>query len=175
MLGGAALLADGIITPPISITSAIEGLRELPALQQLGKTDNTIVYIVIGILTAFFFFSNLEPLPSVSCLGQSCSSGSRMLAVLGVYHIFDDLTIFKALSPYYAIDFLANYPQGFWLLGAVFLMYHRGGSIVFSDLGHCGRSNIRVSWIYVKICLLLNYFGQGASLLPITVAQTDHA
>jgi len=87
-----------------------------------------------------------------------------MLAVLGVIHVFDDLAIFRALNPYYAIHFLGNYPEGFWLLGAVFLCT-TGAEALYSDLGHCGRSNIRNSWIYVKTCLLLNYFGQGAYLL----------
>jgi KUP system potassium uptake protein len=87
-----------------------------------------------------------------------------MLAVLGVYHVFDDLSIFKAVNPYYAIDFVLNYPGGYWLLGAVFLCT-TGAEALYSDLGHCGRQNIRVSWAYVKLCLLLNYFGQGSSLL----------
>lgn len=164
MLGGAALLADGIITPPISITSAVEGLRELPALQQLGKSDNTIVYIVIGILTAFFFLQQFGTASIGKLFGPIMCIWFSMLAVLGVYHIFDDLTIFRALSPHYAIDFLANYPHGYFLLGAVFLCT-TGAEALYSDLGHCGRSNIQVSWIFVKTCLLLNYFGQGASLI----------
>lgn len=164
MLGGAALLADGIITPPISITSAVEGLRELPALRELGKQDNTIVYIVIGILTAFFFLQQFGTASIGKLFGPIMFLWFSMLGVLGVYHIFDDLTIFKALSPYYAIEFLANYPQGYFLLGAVFLCT-TGAEALYSDLGHCGRGNIRVSWVFVKICLLLNYFGQGASLI----------
>ncbi|MET0393583.1 MAG: KUP/HAK/KT family potassium transporter, partial [Chitinophagaceae bacterium] len=87
-----------------------------------------------------------------------------MLACLGAYHVFDDLTIFKAISPHYAFEFLRTYPGGFWLLGAVFLCT-TGAEALYSDLGHCGRSNIRVTWMYVKVCLLINYFGQGASLL----------
>jgi KUP system potassium uptake protein len=87
-----------------------------------------------------------------------------MLAVLGGMHITDDLSILKALNPYYAIDFLTQYPEGFWLLGAVFLCT-TGAEALYSDLGHCGRQNIRYSWVYVKACLLLNYFGQGAYLL----------
>ncbi|HEV7781794.1 MAG TPA: KUP/HAK/KT family potassium transporter, partial [Chitinophagaceae bacterium] len=87
-----------------------------------------------------------------------------MLLVLGMVHVFDDLAIFKALSPSYAISFLKNYPGGFWLLGAVFLCT-TGAEALYSDLGHCGRGNIRMSWIYVKICLLIHYFGQGAYLL----------
>jgi len=164
MLGGAALLADGIITPPISITSAVEGLRELPVLNQLGKSDNTIVYIVIGILTAFFFLQQFGSASIGKLFGPIMCVWFSMLAVLGIYHIFDDLSIFKALSPYYAIEFLATYPHGFFLLGAVFLCT-TGAEALYSDLGHAGRSNIRVSWVFVKICLLLNYFGQGASLI----------
>src|SRR5204863_5872897 len=86
------------------------------------------------------------------------------LAVLGLVHLSDDFGIFKALNPYYAIHFLFTYPEGFWLLGAVFLCT-TGAEALYSDLGHCGRQNIRYSWIYVKICLLINYFGQGAYLL----------
>jgi KUP system potassium uptake protein len=171
MLGGGALLADGIITPPMTITSAIEGLRELKALHSLGETDNSIVYIVLSIITAFFFLQQFGTASIGKLFGPVMFVWFSMLAVLGVYHIFDDLTIFKALSPYYAIDFLSTYPQGFWLLGAVFLCT-TGAEALYSDLGHCGRNNIRVSWIYVKICLLLNYFGQGASLLSHHSGQT---
>ena len=171
MLGGGALLADGIITPPMTITSAIEGLRELPALHQLGTTDNTIVYIVLSIITAFFFLQQFGTASIGKLFGPIMFIWFTMLAVLGVYHIFDDLTIFKALSPYYAIDFLSTYPEGFWLLGAVFLCT-TGAEALYSDLGHCGRNNIRVSWIYVKTCLLLNYFSQGASLMSQHEGQT---
>lgn len=166
MIGGAALLADGIITPPISITSAVEGLRELPAFRTLGlgAHDNTIVIIVLSILAAFFFLQQFGTASIGKLFGPVMFLWFTMLAVLGIYHIFDDLTIFKALSPHYAIDFLANYPGGFWLLGAVFLCT-TGAEALYSDLGHCGRGNIRISWIYVKVCLLLNYFGQGASLM----------
>jgi KUP system potassium uptake protein len=171
MLGGGALLADGIITPPMTITSAIEGLRELPALHKLGEKDNAIVYIVLSIITAFFFLQQFGTASIGKLFGPIMFVWFTMLAVLGVYHIFDDLTIFKALSPHYAIDFLSTYPQGFWLLGAVFLCT-TGAEALYSDLGHCGRNNIRVSWIYVKLCLLLNYFGQGASLLAHHSGQT---
>ncbi|RYY27746.1 MAG: potassium transporter Kup [Chitinophagaceae bacterium] len=164
MLGGAALLADGIITPPISITSAIEGLRELPALRELGTHDDTIVIIVISILVLFFFLQQFGTTAIGKLFGPIMFVWFTMLAVLGAWHIFDDLSIFKALSPWYAINFLATYPEGFWLLGAVFLCT-TGAEALYSDLGHCGRANIRTSWIYVKSCLLLNYFGQGAYLM----------
>lgn len=162
MIGGAALLADGIITPPISVTSAIEGLQELPALQ--GIERNTIVGIVIGILSAFFFMQQFGTASIGKFFGPIMSIWFTMLALLGIIHMSDDVSIFKALSPHYAIEFLIQYPHGFWLLGAVFLCT-TGAEALYSDLGHCGRDNIRLSWIYVKICLLLNYFGQGASLL----------
>ncbi len=162
MIGGASLLADGIITPPISITSAIEGLKKLPALHDIHT--NTIVFIVLAILVAFFFLQQFGTASIGKKFGPIMTVWFTMLAVLGAIHIMDDLSIFKALNPYYAIRFLTVYPHGFWLLGAVFLCT-TGAEALYSDLGHCGRSNIRITWIFVKTCLLLNYFGQGASLL----------
>jgi KUP system potassium uptake protein len=162
MIGGAALLADGIITPPISITSAIEGLEELPALR--GMPTDTIVVIVLIILCVFFFLQQFGTASIGKIFGPVMFIWFTMLAVLGAVHVSDDLAIFKALSPYYAIEFLRTYPGGFWLLGAVFLCT-TGAEALYSDLGHCGRGNIRATWIYVKACLLINYFGQGAYLL----------
>jgi KUP system potassium uptake protein len=162
MIGGAALLADGIITPPISITSAIEGLEELPYLR--GMATDTIVIIVLIILAMFFFLQQFGTASIGKLFGPIMFIWFTMLMVLGFMHVFDDLAIFKALSPHYAVQFLREYPGGFWLLGAVFLCT-TGAEALYSDLGHCGRDNIRVSWIYVKTCLLVNYFGQGAYLL----------
>jgi KUP system potassium uptake protein len=162
MIGGAALLSDGIITPPISITSAIEGLKELPAFHDLHQ--NTIVYIVISIIAVFFFAQQFGTSSIGKMFGPFMSVWFGMLAVLGLIHLSDDWSIFRALNPYYGIRFLFTYPEGFWLLGAVFLCT-TGAEALYSDLGHCGRGNIRISWIFVKICLLINYFGQGASLL----------
>lgn len=163
MIGGASLLADGIITPPISITSAIEGLKELPALG-IEDGSNTVVIIVLAILTLFFFMQQFGTASIGKLFGPIMFTWFTMLLVLGLIHVFDDLSIFKALSPYYAVSFLKNYEGGFWLLGAVFLCT-TGAEALYSDLGHCGRSNIRTSWIYVKTCLLIHYFGQGAYLL----------
>lgn len=162
MIGGASLLADGIITPPISITSAIEGLKVLPQLRDLPV--NTIVIIVLTILALFFFMQQFGTGSIGKMFGPVMMLWFTMLAVLGVTHLTDDLSILKAISPYYAFDFLRTYPHGFWLLGAVFLCT-TGAEALYSDLGHCGRDNIRITWVYVKTCLLLNYFGQGASLL----------
>lgn len=162
MIGGAALLADGIITPPISITSAIEGLREMPFLENI-HTD-TIVIIVLIIIGVFFFLQQFGTASIGKMFGPVMFIWFSMLAVLGAAHFMDDLSIFKALNPYYAINFLSIYPSGFWLLGAIFLCT-TGAEALYSDLGHCGRGNIRVSWIFVKSCLVLNYIGQGAYLL----------
>ena len=162
MLGGAALLADGIITPPISITSAVEGLGELPILRDMPV--DTVVIIVLIILSLFFFLQQFGTASIGKIFGPVMFIWFTMLAILGGIHVFDDLSIFKAISPHYAIEFLRTYPDGFWLLGAVFLCT-TGAEALYSDLGHCGRGNIRHSWIYVKTCLLINYFGQGAYLL----------
>jgi len=163
MVGGASLLADGIITPPISITSAIEGLKELPSLG-IEDGSNTVVIIVLSILALFFFMQQFGTASIGKLFGPIMFIWFTMLLILGIIHVFDDLAIFKALSPYYAFEFLKNYPEGFWLLGAVFLCT-TGAEALYSDLGHCGRGNIRSSWIYVKTCLLIHYFGQGAYLL----------
>ena len=177
MMGGAALLADGIITPPISITSAIEGLKNIPSLHYISK--DVIMYIVLGIMAAFFFFQQFGTGSIGKFFGPVMFIWFAMIAVLGCVHLLDDLSIFKAFNPYYAINFLINYKGAFILLGAVFLCT-TGAEALYSDLGHCGRGNIRVSWIYVKVCLLLNYIGQGAYLLAhmqgVTVtAQLKHA
>lgn len=162
MIGGAALLADGIITPPISVTSAIEGLKELPAMRDIAS--NTIVVIVIVILAAIFFMQQFGTASIGKLFGPIMFIWFTMLAALGIWQMGSDLSVFKALNPYYGIKLLTLYPNGFWLLGAVFLCT-TGAEALYSDLGHCGRKNIRLSWIYVKVCLLLNYFGQGALLL----------
>ncbi len=162
MIGGAALLADGIITPPITVTSAIEGLRQLPALHNITQT--TIVAIVIGIISLLFFVQQFGTASIGKLFGPIMAIWFGMLAVLGIIHLSDDISILKCLSPHYAIELLTRYPKGFWLLGAVFLCT-TGAEALYSDLGHCGRANIRYSWIFVKICLILNYLGQGAWLL----------
>ena len=162
MLGGAALLADGIITPPITVTSAIEGLKQINSLSHIHQS--TIVGIVIGIITFLFLLQQFGTASIGKFFGPIMFLWFSMLAVLGSAHLMDDIQIFKALSPHYAIELLTTYPKGFWLLGAVFLCT-TGAEALYSDLGHCGKANIRVSWGFVKICLILNYLGQGAWLL----------
>lgn len=162
MIGGASLLADGIITPPITITSAIEGLKNIDAFSTISV--NTIMYIVLGIIMAFFFSQQFGTGNIGKVFGPVMFIWFSMIAVLGILHVADDLSIFKALNPFYAVTFLINYPGAFILLGAIFLCI-TGAEALYSDLGHCGRGNIRVSWVFVKTTLILNYFGQGAYLL----------
>ena len=161
MVGGAALLADGIITPPISITSAVEGLKKI---QYFAGIDSYIVVIVLIILALFFFLQQFGTASIGRLFGPIMMVWFTMLAVLGIIHISDEISILKAFSPTYAFNFLISYPHALWLLGAVFLCT-TGAEALYSDLGHCGKGNIRISWIFVKSCLILNYLGQGASLL----------
>ena len=162
MIGGAALLADGMITPPISVTSAIEGLKQIDAFKNTQQYQ--IVYIVLIILALLFLLQRFGSASIGKFFGPIMVIWFGMLAVLGVLHLSDDVQIFKAFNPYYAIKLLTQYPKGFWILGAVFLCT-TGAEALYSDLGHCGKENIRSSWILVKSCLILNYLGQGAWLL----------
>jgi len=162
MIGGAALLADGIITPPITVTSAIEGLRTLEVFKDLDQW--MIVKIVLTIIAGLFFMQQFGTVSIGRLFGPIMMVWFSMLGVLGLMHIADDLSVLKAFNPYYAIELLTTYPEGFLILGAVFLCT-TGAEALYSDLGHCGKSNIRISWIFVKTCLIINYLGQGAWLL----------
>jgi KUP system potassium uptake protein len=162
MIGGAALLADGMITPPISITSAIEGLHNIPLLADIQQ--NTIIIIVLAILVLLFFMQQFGTNSIGKLFGPVMSIWFVMLALLGIANISSEWHVLKAFNPYYAFRLLSIYPSGFWILGAVFLCT-TGAEALYSDLGHCGRGNIRISWIFVKTCLILNYLGQGAWLL----------
>lgn len=162
MIGGAALLADGMITPPISVTSAIEGLKQVPVLHDISQ--RTIIYIVIGILTVLFLIQQFGTALIGRFFGPLMFIWFFMLAVLGLVHVSDSPEVFKAFNPYYGIKLLTTYPKGFYILGGVFLCT-TGAEALYSDLGHCGKWNIRYSWILVKSCLILNYLGQGAWLL----------
>ena len=162
MIGGAALLSEGIITPPISVTAAIEGLKQLPRFAHIQEMQ--IVYIVLGILVFLFFMQQFGAASIGKMFGPIMFTWFGMLAVLGVYNMAGNWSVLKAFSPHYAINLLVSYPGGFWLLGAVFLCT-TGAEALYSDLGHCGRNNIRITWIWVKLSLILNYLGVGASLL----------
>ncbi|GAC1424310.1 MAG: KUP/HAK/KT family potassium transporter [Flavisolibacter sp.] len=165
IIGAGTLLADGIITPPISVASAIEGLNGVTGLEHTIMAGNTLtVGIIIGIITLLFFFQQFGTNVIGNSFGPIMLIWFMMLAVLGVSQIIHLPSILKAINPIYAYELLAKYPKGFWLLGSVFLCT-TGAEALYSDLGHCGKKNIQYSWIYVKIALLLNYFGQGAWLL----------
>jgi KUP system potassium uptake protein len=162
MIGGAALLADGMITPPISVASAIEGLKIRPEFSDIHQT--TIIYIILGILAVLFFVQQFGTNSIGKLFGPIMFIWFSMLLVLGLMHISDDWSIFKALNPYYAIKLLSTYPKGYWLLGSVFLCT-TGAEALYSDLGHVGKENIQISWIFVKTALIVSYIGQGAWLL----------
>jgi len=160
MIGAATLLCDGIITPPISVASAVEGLK-------VFDEGIPVMPIVLAILTGLFMIQRYGTKLVGVAFGPIMLIWFAMLAILGTYNAFLHPEIFNALNPKYAYDLLANYPKGFWLLGAVFLCT-TGAEALYSDLGHCGRVNIRVTWIFVKTALVLNYMGQGAWLMQQT-------
>ena len=157
IIGGSALLADGIITPPISVASAIEGLR-------IYNPEIPTVPIVIAILTALFFIQQFGTKFVGNFFGPIMLVWFSTIATIGVYNLIQVPGVLKALNPYYAIHLITQYPGGFWLLGAVFLCT-TGAEALYSDLGHCGRKNIRITWVFVKTALVLNYFGQAAWLI----------
>ena len=154
IIGGCALLADGMITPPISVSSAIEGLLIL-------NPDIPTIPIVITIITTLFLIQRVGTSIVGKVFGPVMLVWFLMLGVLGLISLSSHPEVLKALNPYYAYNLLVNYPNGFWLLGAVFLCT-TGAEALYSDMGHCGKKNIRISWIFVKTTLILNYFGQGA-------------
>lgn len=162
MIGGAALLADGMITPPISVTSAVEGLTQLPRFAAI--TEMQIVYIVLGIIAVLFFMQQFGTASIGRMFGPIMLVWFSMIAILGIINLSTDWSVLKAFSPHYAIKLLTTYPKGFWILGAVFLCT-TGAEALYSDMGHCGKNNIRFSWIGVKVCLIFSYLGQGAYLL----------
>ena len=159
ILGATTLLADGIITPPISVASAIEGLTMVKGLENIPT-----VPIVIVILSLLFFFQRFGTQKVGSFFGPVMVVWFTMLFVIGVSQIIHFPSVIQALNPYYAYELLVKYPHGFWLLGAVFLAT-TGAEALYSDLGHCGRKNIRITWAFVKTCLVINYMGQAAWVL----------
>jgi KUP system potassium uptake protein len=157
MVGGSALLADGVITPAITVTSSVEGLRLLnPAI--------AVIPIVLVIFAVLFFLQQFGTNVVGASFGPIMVIWFLMLGILGFLQIIHYPMILAALNPWYAIKFLAKFPGGFILLGAVFLCT-TGAEALYSDIGHCGRANIRASWIFVKTTLILNYFGQGAWIM----------
>ena len=165
IIGAGTLLADGIITPPISVTSAIEGLNQVKGLGDvIVPGNNLVVEIVMVILLLLFVFQRFGTKIVGGSFGPIMLVWFSMLGILGVNQIVHYPHILKALSPHYGIRLLTLHPKGFWLLGAVFLCT-TGAEALYSDLGHCGKRNIQISWLFVKSTLLLNYLGQGAWVL----------
>ncbi len=158
IIGGSALLADGIITPPISVSAAVEGLR-------FFNKDLNTVPIVIGILIGLFFIQQFGTGLIGKLFGPLMTLWFLMLGVLGAYQLFGEWSILSSLNPYYAINLVRVHPEGLFILGKVFLCT-TGAEALYSDLGHCGKRNIRISWVFVKAMLILNYCGQGAWLIP---------
>ena len=159
ILGATTLLADGIITPPISVASAIEGLTMIEGFEHLPT-----VPIVVVILSFLFFFQRFGTQKVGSVFGPIMVGWFTMLLVIGISQIIHFPSVIKALNPVYGYRLLVEYPQGFWLLGAVFLAT-TGAEALYSDLGHCGRKNIRITWAFVKVALLVNYLGQAAWIM----------
>lgn len=168
IIGCATLISDGFITPAISVTSAIEGLRALDS----SISTNTIITIVIIILVALFVFQQFGSGVVGRTFGPVMFIWFTFIAVIGFTHLILKPEILKAINPVYAFNLLVKYPGGFWILGAVFLCT-TGAEALYSDLGHVGKSNIRVGWGFVKISLLLSYFGQGAWLLEHQGSKLD--
>ena len=159
IIGGAALLADGMITPPVTVTSAIEGLNTIVPL----STD-TIIVIVFIIITLLFLLQRFGTAVVGIVFGPIMFIWFLMLAVLGTNQLMQNVSVIKAINPYYRIKLLVTNPMGVLVLGAVFLCT-TGAEALYSDLGHCGKKNIHYTWIYVKICLILNYLGQAAWMI----------
>ena len=159
MIGAAALLADGLITPAVTVTSSIEGLQMIKGFEHIS-----VIPIVITIISLLFFFQRFGTQKLGKAFGPIMFIWFSLLLIIGISQIVNLPSVLKALNPYYAYDLLVEYPKGFWILGAVFLCT-TGAEALYSDLGHCGKQNIRISWIFVKICLVANYLGQACWLL----------
>jgi len=157
MIGGCALLADGIITPSITVTTAIEGLQmKFPWFQ--------VIPVVLGIIVVLFIIQQFGTSTVGKLFGPIMFLWFATLGLLGIVFVVQDLSIIRALNPYYAYHLLTTNPKALVILGGVFLCT-TGAEALYSDLGHCGKQNIHISWIFVKTTLVLNYLGQGVWLL----------
>ncbi|MDS0527110.1 KUP/HAK/KT family potassium transporter [Clostridium sp. SHJSY1] len=167
IIGGSTLLADGMLTPAVTVTSAVEGLKLIESFNHIfGNNQNNIIIVVIAIISALFFIQHFGTDLIGKMFGPIMLVWFCTLAIFGIINIANDWTLLRALSPHYAINtlFSNENKQGFFILGSIFLS-STGAEALYSDLGHVGKNNIYGSWPFVKICLLLNYFGQGAWIL----------
>ena len=157
IIGASTLLADGIITPAITVTTAIEGLESI-------SPHLPVIPITLAIITIIFFVQRFGTESIGKSFGVFMLLWFLLLGIMGIISITSYPLILKAFNPYYAVLLLAKSPQWFLILGAVFLCT-TGAEALYSDLGHCGRKNITISWAFVKTMLILNYLGQGAWVL----------
>ena len=168
MIGGAALLADGILTPAVTVTTAIEGLRTIPAAHAIiGDNQHIVVMITIIILCTLFALQKAGTSTIGKAFGPVMTLWFLFLGAMGVMNMFADISVVRALNPVRGILFLFDgklNAAGLMVLGSVFLCT-TGAEALYSDMGHVGKSNIYVSWPFVKVCLILNYLGQGAWLI----------
>ena len=168
MIGGAALLADGILTPAVTVTTAIEGLRTIPAAHSIiGDNQHIVVMITIAILCTLFALQKAGTSTIGKAFGPVMTLWFLFLGAMGVMNMLADISVIRALNPIRGILFLFDgklNAAGLMVLGSVFLCT-TGAEALYSDMGHVGKSNIYVSWPFVKICLILNYLGQGAWLI----------
>lgn len=156
-IGASALIADGVITPAMTVTSAVEGLRDL-------NPEAPVVPVVLIIISGIFLIQRLGTKAIGRFFGPFMLAWFLMLGILGALHFADHWAIMKAFNPWYAVRLLVDYPGWFLILGAVFLCT-TGAEALYSDLGHCGRLNITYSWLFVKLMLIFNYLGQGAWII----------
>lgn len=164
MIGGAALLADGVLTPAVTVTTAIEGLKGIPAyVDHFGTSQNVIVMLTLVIIISLFLIQRFGTDVVGKAFGPIMLGWFTFLGVIGLINFSHDFSVIEALNPYYAIRvlFSSDNKLGIFILGNVFLAT-TGAEALYSDLGHVGKTNIHLSWPYVKICLILNYFGQAA-------------
>ncbi len=169
MIGGATLLADGVLTPAVTVTTAIEGLRGIPKFYEtFGDNQHVIIIITMIIIFGLFMIQRLGTQKVGTAFGPIMLGWFTFLAIMGVINFWDNLSVLRALNPYYAFHLLfsSENKAGIFILGSVFLAT-TGAEALYSDLGHAGRKNIRVSWPYIKVCLTLNYFGQAAWLISV--------
>ena len=157
IIGACALLGDGVITPAMTVTSAVEGVVKF-------FPDLNVVLIVVTIISILFFAQQFGTYKLGKYFGPIMFIWFSLLLILGIFSLSSYPTILKALNPIYAIQLIIHYPSSLAFLGAVFLVT-TGAEALYSDLGHCGIKNIRISWIFVKLSLIVNYFGQGAWLI----------
>ena len=167
MVGGAAFLADSMLTPAVAITSAVEGLKTIPALEGgMFSQQSVIVVIALIIISVLFFFQQAGTTSIGRLFGPAMTAWFAFVGLSGVANLAGDLSVFRAFNPMYGIQFLLgpDNKAGFAILGSVFLTV-TGAEALYSDMGHVGRKNIYVTWPFVKIMLILNYLGQGAWIL----------